>query len=55
MSLRGQAGGSMALLGSRILAPDDPSNITLCTDNLPFTTSWEELDQLGEDFLSIRT
>jgi hypothetical protein len=44
VSLEEQAGGSTALPGPHILAPDDPS-ITSCTDYLLSPTSWEEMDR----------
>jgi hypothetical protein len=53
-SLEEQAGGSTAWPGPYILAPDDP-NITSCTDYLLSPTSWEEMDQFGEDYFLVKT
>jgi hypothetical protein len=53
-SFGGQAGGSTALPSHCILNPDDPS-ITLYTDYLSSPTSWEEMDQFGEDYFLVNT
>jgi hypothetical protein len=53
-SFGGQAGGSAALQSPYILDPDDPS-ITSCTDYLLSPTSWDEMDQFGEDYFLVNT
>jgi hypothetical protein len=53
-SFGGQAGGSTALPSPCILNPDNPS-IILYTDYLLSPTSWDEMDQFGEDYFLVKT